>query len=128
MKNTHPLPDKLSELILVALEDLEKAEKHPDYHVDMGLWHCPNGRCSVCFAGSVMAFGLGVSHNSRAYPSDFSPQVGDKLSKLNYIRAGIVPMPEGDFVDFGATEYERNPERWKTEMVLTAAALSQLGL
>lgn len=72
------LPKKPSALILLALDDLAKAERSPRYRVDMGTYHggsenlpqydpatCKVTRpkaapCVVCLAGSVMAFSLNV--------------------------------------------------------------------
>lgn len=60
---TTKLPEKPSELLKLAMLDLEKVEADPRYRVDMGEWHKPNGRCSVCLAGSVMAKTLGLPPN-----------------------------------------------------------------
>ena len=52
------LPDKPSELIRLALSDLEKCEGDSRYEVDMNEWHVPTQKghvCYVCLAGSVMA-------------------------------------------------------------------------
>ena len=54
------LPSKLSDVILIALEDLEKAEKSKEYEIDMDDWYKPNGVCKVCFAGAVMAQSEGL--------------------------------------------------------------------
>jgi hypothetical protein len=71
----HALPKRLtskpSALILAALADLEQVENDPRYEVEMGTWHDPNGKCAVCLAGSVMAFGLGASPNQRHGPGEF---------------------------------------------------------
>lgn len=57
------LPDKLSDLLELALGDLEKVEAMPEvYEVDMSDWHLPQrdefggrcGRCTVCLAGAVI--------------------------------------------------------------------------
>jgi hypothetical protein len=50
------LPNKPSELLALALADLEQVENDPNYRVTMGLWHQPDGCvCCVCLAGSVLA-------------------------------------------------------------------------
>jgi hypothetical protein len=57
------LPNKPSELIRVALKDLEEAERDPHYEVEMCTWHRPSsttGVCTVCLAGSVLAKSCGV--------------------------------------------------------------------
>lgn len=89
------LPDKPSELIRLALADLEKAEESRAYSVDMGMWHGYDeisGKCTVCLAGAVMAGTLGVELNTTAGPGDFwEDKRGDdckKLYWLNDIRIG----------------------------------------
>ena len=55
------LPDKLSDLLEVALDDFEKVTKHPQVVVDMGYWcRATDGIrshkvCKVCLAGAVIA-------------------------------------------------------------------------
>lgn len=56
------LPDKPSELLEKALEDLEECEKTEGYMISMEHWHYKNstprlgsGKCKVCMAGSVLA-------------------------------------------------------------------------
>jgi hypothetical protein len=131
---THPLPKKLSDLILVALGDLEKAERSKNYIVDMHTFHipprrgcscfnCSTGRCAVCFAGSVMAFSLNAPINEELMPHNFR-QDRHALLALDGIRCGWLPSGER----FEVTSYATDPEQFKTEMVLTAAALREAGL
>lgn len=43
--------------ITLAMKDLQRAEKSPDYVIDMLNWHNPKSDgCHVCLAGAVMAF------------------------------------------------------------------------
>jgi hypothetical protein len=50
------LPDKLSELIRVAVQDMEACRIDPRYKLDMSVWHIPrDGICRVCMAGAVLA-------------------------------------------------------------------------
>jgi hypothetical protein len=94
------LSDKLSEAILQALEDLEMVIKDPKYTIDFGSWHDPvsieNGqflpdskKCSVCFAGSVMAKRLNADYEYETSPSDF-PEHQDMLYALDRARSGDV--------------------------------------
>ena len=56
------LPDKLSDLFTVAVNDLEKIQKDNKYKINMPTWHSYNKRneiCYVCMAGAVMAKTLG---------------------------------------------------------------------
>lgn len=57
LKNPKP-PKTLWQLLELALTDLEKAEKSKKHKIDMDVWYKPNGVCTVCLAGSVMAFSL----------------------------------------------------------------------
>lgn len=44
--------------IVLAIDDLERAERSPDYTIDMANWHAPDmrsGTCAVCLAGAVLA-------------------------------------------------------------------------
>lgn len=88
------LPDKPSELIRVALKDLEACEQDDRYVIDMSAWHSPQGRlCHVCLAGAVMAQSLGVSPHYEKVPSEFQRQDPDtetKLLALNRFREGLV--------------------------------------
>jgi hypothetical protein len=63
------LPSKPSELLKLALADVEAAAKTPGYKIDMGTWHSGtaansgyrgsgDGLCTVCMAGSVLAMSL----------------------------------------------------------------------
>lgn len=51
------LPGRPSTIIRMALKDLEKTEHSKDYVVNMSEWVGPprDGKCPVCFAGSIMA-------------------------------------------------------------------------
>lgn len=83
---TANLPNKLSDVIMVALEDLVKAERSKRYKVNMDHWHAPNGKCSVCFAGAVMAKCDGVRPSEYIGPSDFSGRSERALRALNFVR------------------------------------------
>lgn len=110
------LPKKLSDLILLALEDLEAAERNPRFKIDMKDWfHVKNAtryrdgetrlnhsltsetaQCTVCFAGAVMAGSLNGVEKSlnlrdEGYmtPYDFGKN-DRKLQALNSIRTGDV--------------------------------------
>lgn len=98
------LPNRLSDLIEVALNDLNKVERMKSkYIVDMGTWHEPDlcrrrppilamtsantkTKCFVCFAGSVMACTLKASPENDLSPADFDRDTRIKLDILNYVR------------------------------------------
>ncbi len=85
------LPNKLSDILTIALEDLDRVEADPTYSVDMGNWHynnTDNGRCEVCLAGAVMAKTLGVSSNKTRGPEYTSCDA--KLRAIDSARKGLV--------------------------------------
>ena len=93
------LPAIPSELLTVALNDLEACEKDTDYWIDMDIWHFPNEytkRCKVCLAGAVMAKSLGVSKEEALVPDiwkfkeEFSKDIDRKLMAINYFRTGLI--------------------------------------
>jgi hypothetical protein len=100
MKNNQ-LPNKLSECIKVALHDLELCKNDDRYIIDFQKWHdiintspgqfnTNTFKCSVCFAGSVMAKTLQADIKTRCIPSDFSYEDHVRLSALDDIRQGYV--------------------------------------
>lgn len=89
------LPSKPSELLKVALADLEKIEGMPDkYVISFGSrWHSPCSTtdvCEVCFAGSVMAGTLVANPNNNIYPDYYDEKTTRKLKALNDFREGDV--------------------------------------
>jgi hypothetical protein len=132
------LPDKASDLIEIALEDLEKIEKDPRYRIDMNKWHepyqGPDGRpvCLVCFAGGVMASRLGIKPTEWACTT--GPEAG-KLDALDCFRNGDIesayeclerenPLPDDDVT---ITPYCHYPEDFKSDMRNLAAQLRAAG-
>ena len=109
------LPDLPSELIEVALRDLEKAEQDPRYDIRMTTWHLggagrvnakarARAQCVVCQAGAVMAFSLGAPINADMTPSRYDDETRGKLSAINEFRAaglatGLMEMGLRDPVD-----------------------------
>ena len=105
---TGSLPDKPSDLLILALADLAKAESDPTYDIHMGEWHVPFRRrlkdkptdrcrkydhfCSVCFAGAVMAGTLGQEAGRKLIPEHFEPALHDKLQALDCFRTGDVSL------------------------------------
>lgn len=93
-----PLPFKASEMLEIALHDLEVIEKLPGYRIDMSTWHeAPSKRnskledkCSVCFAGSVMAISLKTKKNETCQPENFGPVLARQLRALDDFRCGDV--------------------------------------
>jgi len=110
--NDVELPNKLSDLIELALKDLAKAERDPKYKVNMGMWHenrCsdPNKPiCHVCFAGAVMAKTKGCAIGVNFSPSEFTHGEELKMRALDQIRQ----------YDFGGAfnYFIRGVQGWKT--------------
>ena len=133
-----PLPDKPSELIRVALADLEKVEADPRYSVHMGDWHRSFGNyCAVCLAGSVMAMSLHLNpeqtvefHDSASGLSDAD---WDKLDALDDFRMGEVHaglrtlnLDQGSLDEMiGITPYTTDPTTFKQDMNNLADLLEQ---
>ena len=89
------LPDLPSELLIVAMEDLEAVERSERYRIDMGDWHSPSSEsddeyCSVCHAGAVMANSLQAGINRYCVPSDEVERTKNKLRAINEIREGNI--------------------------------------
>jgi len=138
--NKNKLPDKMSELIRVAIVDLEKVENLPEkYKVNMDIWHATLDQdefCSVCLAGSVMAQTLGAksTDNIRPYYSHLNVK---KLIALNALRAGYVDSASRHMqydkalnslrFDRGITDYHTNAEQFKKEMLKLADDLQEAG-
>lgn len=84
------LPSKLSELIVLAVKNLNKVEKMPDYAIDMSTWHDKRtyleDKCCVCFAGSVMACELNVDKELYLSPRYFNESLKWKFASLDAIR------------------------------------------
>jgi hypothetical protein len=91
-----------SKLIEAAVNDIRKLRRNRRYRISMYQWHQPNGRCAVCFAGSVMACEMkisprayadwqGVKHeDSGAYEMMFDADTSNKLESLDEFRSGCV--------------------------------------
>lgn len=86
------LPDKASELLRLAIHDLELCEKDPRYQIFMSDWHYATDyrkECHVCFAGSVMAQSCKIPSNITVTPYR-STGLSGKLLALNHFRIGNV--------------------------------------
>ena len=125
------LPNDPSELIRLAIADLEKVEQDSRYDVDMSVWHEPCGEvCEVCLAGAVMAGTLGADVGEYSTPDDFSEGIPYKLRALSYFRTGdisrglrylgIKSRPEWMI---SVCRYRENPDRFKRDMLELADTL-----
>jgi len=133
------LPDKLSDLILVALADLEKVERSTQHRVFMSSWHDPTLMgCIVCFAGGVMAFSLGASPRDTVHPTDYDFHTQQKLYALNSLRVGMVEaafdlmgikFAKDDPIEMGESieQYHMDPPLFKSQMRDLASRLASTG-
>ena len=132
------LPNKPSELIRLAIQDLELVERSKKYKIDMETWHNYNGnRCCVCFAGSVMAKTLEVSPTKDSCPHEHEDELSQKLMALDHFRVGEVisglnamnietnfPAHRGDH----PVEYKDDPKLFKLQMLDLSSILESEGL
>lgn len=101
MTHTSKLPDKLTDLIELALKDLTEVEALPvRYTVRMSFWHAPaqqmgipgGDQCMVCLAGAVMARTLALPDDVEidllSMENYMSGVDRRKLEALDYVRKG----------------------------------------
>lgn len=103
------LPNKPSELITIALDDMRKVEANPLYSVYMYDWHLPskplrNGEvvpCNVCMAGAVMAGTLGAAITDELTPSHYRymPAAAFAMGTTEKLQA-LDDLRRGDLLDF----------------------------
>ena len=140
------LPDKPSELILVALKDLIKCERSKKYKVDMTIWHqkeWPDApACSVCLGGSVMAKSFDANPNEVLEPYNMKHlRVSDrrKLKALDHFRRGNIwcglesmrlPLKRLYKIDshMDVQFYSESPTKFKADMRKMAKYLKSKGL
>jgi hypothetical protein len=130
------LPEKLSDCILLALEDLQKCEVDPRYKIWMSAWHEPHERCYVCLAGSVMAQTLNANLFESLGPANYSKHNNKRLMALNSIRAGHVRtamsymgiIPGWDAMqDVDVSPYHHSPTAFTRDLTKIAMNLKELG-
>lgn len=135
MKYTYKLPNKPSELIRKALEDMEQVEKMPGYRIDLETWHDPSREvCEVCLAGATMVV-AGLPKDEFIRPNDTDDEINAKLCALNefrdgYIYGGLYQLDIEDeklmqFMD--VTEYSVDPNQFKEDMRSIADYLESNG-
>ena len=118
---------KPSELILIALDDLARAERRKNFIINMSKWFQPINiesnetnadKCTVCLAGSVMAGTLAVPPNvelslrckwsGEVRPEDVNgPSITRILEALNIARGGC-------FKHYLQALGRRVPKDWNT--------------
>lgn len=140
----YKLPNKLHLLLIDALADEAKAHRSPRYEVNMDDWHEPFIRddkalCYVCFAGAVMAFGLGADINSQVRTAEEFDE-SHKLIALDHIREGYMILALANFYHMNSdyvaerfhfiqvTEYDVDRLEWRKDMFKIAKTLKELDL
>lgn len=84
------LPNKLHELLALALEDRKKVSEDPRYKIDDDIYHEPRGNiCHVNLSGCVMAKTLGADITQTLTDDDFDDSdTKNKLYVIDYLRTG----------------------------------------
>lgn len=132
------LPNKPSELILLALHDLELCEADKNYKIAMGTWHIPHKKyCSVCFAGAVMAKELNYPLEKYVGWSSVSCEPEHKkFVALDNFRTGATIMAFGFMglksnlgyeFDRSICQYKDNKTKFKEDMTCLAFDLMDAG-
>jgi len=143
------LPDKIGDLIRLAVKDLTLCEDDPQYKINMEYWHKPGwvtDLCYVCLAGSVIAQTLEMSPNLYYSPGCQirGKRIGDVveakirlLDSLREARFVLAEMPDNyskivglnDLIDsgklFDAIPYEDDPVQFKEDMLHLADLMDQ---
>lgn len=116
----HKLPEKLSDLLELALNDLASVEADPLYLVEMNMWHQPLIRvtpddpaCGVCLAGSVLARTLEVPIDVISDGREQSDYDNRRLDALDYLRVGNVP----EAIDVAGLRWSTGRDRVKGRYV-----------
>lgn len=117
------LPNKFSDLLELALSDLESCEADPRFQIRMCDWlRVKDETCYVCLAGAVMAKTLGAPLTETSLPSFYDLYDRQKLVALDSLRLGLV---ETAFIFVGQTTslsdktvhpYEDDPVQFKADI------------
>lgn len=144
------LPNKLSDVIDLALADLAAVEKmKAKYKIGMDeAWHerkeswdnndtqVLDKQCTVCFAGSVMAHTFGKDNTEHTEPEDFTKHNMSRFFALDYIRQGQLDdaftaldkdRPFGLAEEVYITSYDRDRKQFKSDMRSVSKLLRAVG-
>ena len=136
------LPDKPSELIRVALEDVKKVENTPGYKVNLHEWNevRRDGLCHVCLGGSVLVQRCGAKNGESPgvllEQKRIDHETYRKLYALDYFRWGNVKAGLDEMgissVDLPGqllvTDYKNGPAAFFHDMENVARVLEARGL
>ena len=147
--NTNTLPKVPSELLALALSDLELVEKDDKYVINMGFWHTINHnkyieeetpRCAVCMAGSVLAKTLNLDFTVNYDPAARAEAWECEVYAINsfrqgYIREGFVYLLRYDAwrssglpSEVPIVEYDDDPVEFKNGIRSIIQLLKEKGL
>lgn len=95
LEGTPVLPDKLSDLLEMALDDMKELKRaDPRFQEYMGDWYVNNGtNCTVCLAGAIMWGFVQTAptfDRSRLTPGSFGADSQGKLEMVNHMRTGVI--------------------------------------
>jgi hypothetical protein len=145
------LPNKVSELIMVAANDLVKCHENKAYEIDMRVYHSPkignDNVCVVCLAGAVIASTFEVDSKEHTCPDDlyFDDEISEndlyKLDFLDSLRSKIgiydlewLSLKSQEAVekiiqkdDYQPYHYHKSPYIWRDEMTKLSKSLSEQG-
>lgn len=132
------LPERASELIRVALQDLERVENDANYRVDMDQWHHPTGGlCSVCLAGAIMTRVLAPDDDIYGRVCGmFDANSAMRLMALDYLRTGCIRVALDMLCEHSErfeprriiVPYDANPQAFREDMLKLADDLERAGL
>jgi hypothetical protein len=112
------LPEKLSDLLEVAINDAQTAARRKDVRFHMGTWLYRDGEiCQMCLAGAVMARTLGAGYHACSSPTAVGYFAGgSKLFAIDEMRRGnfsyASKMVTGKYVD-----HSRVSAIWSEELL-----------
>lgn len=136
----NPLPEKLSDCILVALEDLERCEAHERYEIKMSMFHnpalSPPGMCAVCLAGATIA--PRANYTPMHVPIDeLDDYTKRRVHALDAVKGGRISTAFDEYLGQRApdridgfvvvTQYHRDPAAFKSDLRKIAALLKEHG-
>jgi len=140
------LPDKIGDLIRLAVKDLTLCEANPNYSIDMSEWHgyCSDDDvCYVCLAGCVLAQTVGLPRyqwtDLTQRDLDLTKQDREKIVMLDLLRVAktnisyltsyvgskeIEKMDKNNLL-FNATRYQSDPGQFKIDMLILANSMDK---
>lgn len=117
------LPNTLSELLKLALNDFEKCEADPEYVINMRIFlsKMSDGPCFVCLAGSMLAQSCGMRNLGQW--NTLSDSLKRKLNAIDWLRHGDIKSAyeelygvSNEFKYFDIHDYRIYPEEFKKDM------------